>query len=824
MSFKEIVGLFRTIIVMWVCGLPVHAETLSGAVVDPEQRVFAGADVSLLCGRHVETLQTDSQGQFSFTQPSFRKSCKLRASYSGFAMLEVGVGQRRAFVLQLQIDEVKQTVVAEADKLAPMSMASVSLSDEDLREISTDSESLVTYATQVAGDFTGGNQIYVDKMPASHPPPADRIANITVNPDPFSAEYSDLGMAHVEITTKKPDRAFRVTSLGATYGTKAHDGLDSALTSSQTNATLGLAGAIPFLPLAFTANLNYADNHKELPIEAVVPAVPGSSITAASSIEDTIINKYVMLGADYARGDHLHVATSLYVSEGKHPNIGVEGITLPQAGIDRDAHGHELRSTFTLNGPHTVNRGGLTADWGDSSLIANSTAMGVSASGAFVGGGADLSNQSASYTKWTFKDVYQFNLAGRIWTVGGTLTRRADKNTIVPNSLGHIYFNDEADYVQSATTGAAIGTGILTEGQAKLQYTGYTGAPFVESEVLRKARLSIRAGVRADAQTGGDVLFSPRLSAVTLWHGFNFTSGGGMFVRTWTNDIFLNILQKNGQYLQQYLFTNASLAGLTAGGASAEPQIVAQTEPGLVPIRSWMTKVSVSRQMKNFSPGVEYTWTDGTHLLGSQRLAAGTGFTDLLGSNRGLREDQIHVRGQLKLKAGTLIAHYEWIHSRDDTDGPFSYPAFQKNIRAEWGPTTGVAAHNASFTLNSKIKKVCSITLLDNWHSPLPLNYTSGLDPENDGLYTDRAGLPRNSGRGTFYNLTTLYAHRVVPLPKVLQPKGRGIALDLNAQVINLLGNKNYSGFETVLGSPLLGQPIAAAPGRSFVFSINLTR
>ncbi len=226
---------------------------------------------------------------------------------------------------------------------------------------------------------------------------------------------------------------------------------------------------------------------------------------------------------------------------------------------------------------------------------------------------------------------------------------------------------------------------------------------------------------------------------------------------------------------------------------------------------------------KNFIPGVEYTWTDETHLLGSQRLNSPSGFSDWLESNRAQQKHQIHVRALYKIRGQSFTANYEWIHSRDNTDGPFSFPARQDNIRGEWGASSGVAAHNLSFVANSRFGKALALTLVDSWHSPQPLNITSGLDPEGNGLYTDRGGLARNSGRGTRYNSMELFVHRKFAVPELFSRERQKTYLDCNVQVLNLLGNRAYSTLGAVIGSPLFGQPLAAAPGRSLRFSLGFS-
>ncbi|MHB1865593.1 MAG: hypothetical protein ACYCPS_05575 [Candidatus Saccharimonadales bacterium] len=820
-------GLLAITAIVFAVEVAAQAETLSGTVVDPQQHVVVDAIVSLVCGKHTDTHKTNGEGEFNFIKQVFPASCRIRAVYPNFAALELPVGRRRTFILQLQIAEQEQTVSVAADRLSRAPLDSVSLSDAELRAISNNSDDLIAYAKQVAGVYSGADALYVDGMPAGQLPPADRIGNITVNADPFSAEYSDAGDAHIDITTKPAERKFRITSAGGSLGTRAPNGLNPSLGSTTDTAMLGITGPVPRLPLAFTGNINYVDDVIEQPIEADVPSLQASPIAAASSVTSTGENFLYALGADYARKENLSVNAELYVATLSRTNMGAGGMTLPEAGAGQNLTVHEFRATVTQTTKHFVSRGGISVVWANSKVTANSGALGVNVSGAFIAGGAATNQQSTPWTRWTLKDVVQSHWKNHLWSAGATLTRRGDAENIIPNAYGQIYFNNLADYILSATTGAPNGTKIVMQGQGNAAYASYFAAPFIEAELLRRKRVVVRGGVRADAQTAGGVLVSPRLSVVADAHGFILRAGSGMFVKPWTNAIFLHVIEDDGNHLNQYLTTNAAFSGIATGTTTAQSEIVAKILPNFVPIRDWTSRISVEHPFKNFSPGIEYTWTDGTHLLGSQRLSApvgaSAGWIDWLGSNRVRQEHQIHIRALYKILGQSLTAHYEWIHSRDNTDGPFSFPAVQNNIRGEWGPTSGLAAHNLTFVANSRLGPAFSLTVVESWHSPLPLNITSGLDPEGNGLYTDRAGLPRNSGSGTDYNLMDAYLYRRLAIPKFLLRFNRRTYLNCNMQVLNLLNNQDYSSFGTVLGSPLLGQPLAAAPGRSYQFSFSFS-
>ena len=821
-GLRQVLG---TIVCVFALGAMAQSETVSGTVIDPQRRVIVGATVSLTCGSQTDTRKTDGRGAFAFVRPAFPEDCRIRAEYPNFAALEIAVGGRRNFTLQLQLAVLKQTVNARTDKLPSASLASVSLSADDLKEISTNGEDLLAYAKLAAGVTSGSDTIYVNGMPADHEPPADRIESIVINADPFSAEYSDGGDTHIDISTKKADRKFAISSAGVTVGSRAPAGLNPSLSSNSKTAVLGFTAPVPYLPLAFTGNANYTWGHSEQPILASVPSLQGISIAAVNSVTATDSHGRFGLGTDYSRRDVLRVNATFFVFTSRETNLNVEEITLPQSGASQDTTSYEFLTAFSIIGKRYIDRGGISANWSDSDMNANSSLMGVAVSGAFIGGGAEINQQDAQWNRWTVKNILQSNKKSNNWSIGATVSRRADEDNIIPNSYGQVYFDNLEDYISSANTGADTGTGVISLGQGKAQYDSCTAAPFIEAELLRRPKIVVRGGLRADYETAEGVHFSPRLSAVTGLRGFVLKAGSGMFVQPWANSIFVNMLEDDGSHLQRYLINNVSLSSNLATLAGVpESEIISRITPGMIATRNWISKASIEHAYGSFLPGVEYTWTNGTHLLGSQRLGnATTGWTDWLESNRAQRKNQIRALAQYRIRGQSLTARYEWIHARDDTDGPFSFPAQQNNINGEWGPSSGMANHNLTFVAGSRIRNMLMFSLVDSWHSPLPENITSGLDPEDDGLYTDRAGLPRNSGRGTYYNSMELFAHSRIAMPKLFSRPNKKTYLDLYLQIPNLLNNKNYQSLGTVLGSPLFGQPLAAAPGRSFQFSINFS-
>ena len=258
--------------------------------------------------------------------------------------------------------------------------------------------------------------------------------------------------------------------------------------------------------------------------------------------------------------------------------------------------------------------------------------------------------------------------------------------------------------------------------------------------------------------------------------------------------------------------------GATQGAVSIGSRI----DPDMDRARDLMVRSSIERPVGSLTPGLEYTWTDSTHLPGSRRLAAPDGWIDQLESNRFARKHQVHLRLQYQRKGQQIVAHYEWIRSVDDTDGPFSFPEFQNNLRAEVARSSGVAPHNLSIVGNFKFPAQVSVTVVDTYRGSSPYDITSGTDAEGKGLYNSRAGRPRNSGDRPSCTSLTLFGYRRIAVPLVLLHSKRKTYANVGVQVENLLNNRNFLSMGSVTRSPLFATPMGGLPGRSIRLTFNL--
>ena len=807
---------------MLMCTPPCFSEGLLGAVVDPQQRVIVGADVTLSCGGKAEHVKTDPQGRFVLSVSPVLRHCSLQVSHPGFESFEQlldGTPAPLSIVLHLPVHKEEVNVTPKPQdlrELMPTWVGSASVSDRELQGISNNTEDLIRYAKALAGADMATDAIYVDGLPSGTLPPPEMVARIDVNTNPFSAEYSDPGQSHINIITKNADRTvhFNLGGNGFTWG--GQNVLAPGLQSTTHASNLGFSGPVPNLPFTFSVRTNLSSSQIEQPIEAVTapgqPSGPGwPKATVSNQSESGQVNIH------YSPAETFHTDFSYSQLQSAGSNVGVGGETLPEAGSGSQLKSREARFTFTKAGTAFLWRGGMDFTESASQLQANSAALGVTVAGSFVAGGAGTLSSQTRRTNWVAKNVIESKFKQHLWTAGLIVTRSGDSAYVQPNPAGVIQFSSLQSYADSLE-GSPTGTLFLSRGNGQIHYASIQAAPFLQGDLLHLERVLIVGGLRADYQAGYGVVLSPRLSLAARLAGFVLRGGAGIFAHNLPSGVLLHTIQDDGFHLRPYILQNVSVAAvqvpLSPADLESGPWVRSRLSPDLARPREYMYKASVERPLGAFVPGVEYTWSDGRHLLGSERLSDPAGWVDVLESNRGRQRQQVNARLKYTWKGQGVVAHYEWIQSRDNTAGPFSFPEYPGNLAAEWARTAGVSPHNFTAVVNLRLPSKISASVIATARSSAPYNITSGLDNGN-GLYNDRDGRPRNSGNGPGYKSLDLYASRRILVPGMILKSAKRVHMNVGVRGNNLLNNRNYISLDSVLGSPLFGKPLAASPSRS---------
>jgi hypothetical protein len=802
------------------CPLSGYSQ-ISGTVSDPSGLAIAGAEVVLTCSEDTAVAITDVRGRFRYDRQAGGSDCSIAVSQSGFERFQQGVrfDERAVVEVRLKIATVRQAVRVEErreDPLVRTTISSISLSDADLAKISADTGELIRYAKLLAGAMARDDIIHVDGLPSSTLPPAEMISRIVVNANPFSAQYAEGNANFVDIVTKPPDRKLRFGFGGSPPGAGARDAIMPAIRSDSQAFNFRMRGPVFRLPLTFSLRGSFANNVNNNPVVAAVPAgLETSSEGLVRKVRSLNQSGSGAFDGYYSR-EALQASISYTESRTHGSNQGAGGLTLAESGFDTSSIVRSTRVNVSHNGPRILVRSGLIVGQRVFDMRAITETRGVSVAGAFVAGGSAVKKSASERMDWNWTTVIQTNDA-RPWMVGLPIARTMNRDEKVPNRAGTLYFENLQAYTD-ALSGARTGTWLLTSGKGNIRHAMLSSAPFVQGTLKRSERSLVSGGVRLEYQSGFGTQISPRLTFATERNGLVLRAGAGLFIRNVADNVFMRVLSSGPGYLRQFVTQNVSLLDALNAPTTTVPTVHSVLASDLSRTRELMIKTSIERPTGKWTPAMEYTWTRDRHLLGSRRTRADDTWRDILESNSSAERHELHVRFTHSWKRHMLVGHYNWIHARDDGDGPFSFPEAQDNRGAEWARTAGVAPHNVTIVGNVSLPAAIALALTYAYRNSAPYNITTGFDSSRMALYNDRGGRPRNAGDGPGQNSLSLYFSRRLALPG---SQGR-VHMNLGVQADNVLAARNYVGVGSVAGSPMYGKPIAAYPGPSLRLWFNV--
>ena len=189
--------------------------TLRGHIVDPTGALIPGAQVTVTnsAGVAVKTTSADSAGSYSVggLAPG---GYIIKATFDGFApfsspTIQLTAGQSKRIDVSMAVEVAQQSVTVTDDSPtvstdAASNASAIVLKGKDLDALSDDPDEFSNELTALAGPSAGpnGGQIYIDGFTGGQLPPKSAIREIRINPNPFSAEYDQLGYGRIEILTK----------------------------------------------------------------------------------------------------------------------------------------------------------------------------------------------------------------------------------------------------------------------------------------------------------------------------------------------------------------------------------------------------------------------------------------------------------------------------------------------------------------------------------------------------------------------------------------------------------------------------------------------
>lgn len=776
-------------------------------VVDPAGAPVAGALVSVACGAHSSEQLTDATGSAHVSADS---ACMATVTAPGFAAWRGTLDQAAGRTVALAIARISQSIVVEAPAPALWApLAHSSITRDDLALAGWNSETALRIARARAGTGLTRDSLYVDGLPASRLPAATGIQQIEVNADPFSVLFSESDQNIVEVTSSVPDRTFR-WAFGTSPG---HVGARNPL-RRDTNRTVKQAdarvsGAVPWTPLAFSVDANGSFETDERPVFSAFD--PSQQSAGADRRTRTIA-----AAIDGQWSPRVRTRFNALLARSSHALLDSGGFTRAESATTSASDGGEVRFVLDADaGTHRVRSGVVYSD-DASRFSAATTAIGITVLDASTEGGAMFRALDIERRNWMWSADLA-DASGR-WRHGWSLRSDGTREEMEPNPAGSVLFGTPAEY-ERARAGQAGGTWSRAVGIWRRHERVTTGAAFSERK-WTGSRNAFRAGARVDYQTGGGLAVSPRLTSRTTLGPLSLQSAVGLFRETWSPDTLIQAERFSPHGSSSLLIGDALWSENEWLGSRLEPVRTGIAGELATPL-AWTMREGAELHWPRSKAGIEYTWTAGTHRLGSRRLRVEDGWLDFLESNRRLRRHHVHGRGEYRVGGFSAAANVEWLLSRDDSDGPFSFPERQDALAAEWARSAGLSPLTVSVVGDLPAMRQIRTVLVFSKRSSAPMNVRTGLDREGAHLYTDRGGLARNAGAAPGYESLDVYAFRRLRMPLFRGSDGQLMA-DASLSGENLLNARNVAAVGSVLGSPFYGVPVAASPGRTIRVSVRL--
>jgi Carboxypeptidase regulatory-like domain len=193
---------------------------ISGIVQDQTGAAFLGAQVDLLKdGEQQRSVETDASGAFRFDK-LLPGNYEVRTQKEGFktdiSKITVGTRSPGRLRIVLSIQTLNQEITVNDDTTNVTTDASenrdvASVDRQALDNLPIFDQDIVATMSRFLDSSalgTNGVTLIVDGIQASSALSASAIQSVTINQNPYSAEYNRPGRARIEITTKPGSREY----------------------------------------------------------------------------------------------------------------------------------------------------------------------------------------------------------------------------------------------------------------------------------------------------------------------------------------------------------------------------------------------------------------------------------------------------------------------------------------------------------------------------------------------------------------------------------------------------------------------------------------
>jgi hypothetical protein len=852
MMGSVVLSLFLTALTPLQAG--VGDSTLQVTVLDSAGAVIESARVRI---GSIE-LETNNRGAARFTKLT-PGQYRVQVSAEGFESAELEVAIKpgsNSLEARLEVARVREELPVKPDRRESLTdprgtAFTTILTEAQIALLPDDPDEFEAVLRQMAGP---GAVIRVNGFTGGRLPPKSQIREIRFRLNPYAAENHNAGIVGVDIYTKPGgdtwhgtlNFGFRDEALAARNAFAPVRGpesyrrfgvaLDGPLWKSRTSLFLSAEGSLAFDSKTIVA---------VLPEGGFFDLVqrPSRSLNTSVRIEHILTKSHTL------RFEHQRNAT-------RQNNLGVGDYDLPERAHSNDHVEQLLRFSDTgLIGSRLFNELRLQLRWHRANQESATRAPAVIVLNAFSIGGAQVQSDRRLW-ELELADNVDFAFERHALRSGILLESGFYETRELRNSDGTFIFSSLDAFRAALPT-----TFTRRSGDPLTRFSHHQFAWFLQDDIRVRQDLSISLGVRHEFQTHLDDHnnFAPRFGLA--WSPFRdgattIRLGGGIFYQWFGAETFEQSLRVDGRRQTDFVIRNPGFPDpLSAGIGIILPPSRIQRADDVQMARLEQVSVGVERQLANkFQMRLTYNRQRGLHVLRGRNINA-----PMLGGARpdpdsgNVTQVESTANSTLNLlnvnvSPGARLGRFYWLinytvsEATNETDGPFSLPADNFNLRAERGPALWNARHRFFAITNLRLPWDLRLGTILHANSGTPYNITTGRDDNGDSVSNDRPpGVGRNSATGTpQWDVGTrlswgfgfggkLKSGGQSGRPTVVRSRGdtdtlgalasatandRRFRLQVYIQVFNLLNHVNATNFSGVQTSPFFGQPTAALPGR----------
>lgn len=772
----------------------------------------------------------------------------LEIESPGFTMLseeiEVSVGNTQKTV-QLEIDQIVENVTverSERDKnLDPREGAFTNfLTKAEIDALPDDPELLKKALEQKFGTDA---EFLVDGFSSKGLPRKAEIASIKVSQSSFDAEYHQIGIPIIEITTKPTSKFFGF--LNFDFNDEALNAREpfSLIRYPEQNKSFGILlwGPIKKNKTSFLVAVSNANSYNTA---TVVAQLPNENLNNSQRSPSNQFSFNSRLTYNPSQFQTINLAYSYNKNDSR--NLGIGGFDLPERAFNLNSQSNQIRYSQVGNvGKRFYNEFRLQYEDEISKTISASKKPTIIVLDAFTTGSAG-SDTNIQQQNVSIADNFLWGIKNHALKIGSVLDYRSRKAISAENRFGTFTFSSLADFLSNQPL-------IFTQnlGNRNVKVSQFRLGAFIQDDVRLHKSLMLSLGLRYEWQNDLKDYnnFSPRMGFA--WSPkedgkTTFRGGVGIFYNWLEPDTLATVLSRDENQPGNTIIINPGFPNPYSSGTN---QILQksywQQAFDLKSPYIFLAQVGVQRQLsENSSLRMQYSYQKGVHQFRSRDLNApinrvrpDANFGQIIQ----FESSAFFVRNSLRIDFNTtptkttfFSVNYRLAKILSDAQGYFVLPSDNYNLRLDRAVSNDDQRHNIYLAFGWTLPKNLRFSTVFNAASPLPYTITTGKDENKDAIFNDRPkGVLRNSERGTWQkqcdaSLTWQFSleKNKGDLPKSSDPnvqiiKGKTLILDITS--LNIFNQTNFQTFAGVQTSPFFHQPISAASPRKVKISLKFS-